>query len=267
MQPTPTGLLGIVESAEAIGRHLVVDPTPEIALAASSRPLGELLLACINAGATELLVGLGGSATTDGGRGVFDVLRQHRGVAVPMTIACDVDVAFLGALDFAKQKGIAPDDLPQVAKQLHDTAAHFHATTGIDPTLTAGAGAAGGVAGALFCLGGALASGAELVVEKSGLGVALDTATVLITGEGALDATSLRGKVVGHLLTSTPPTCVLIIIAGTADTQTMNDIAQLRPGTHIVVLDRVVGLGAALRKPLAVASSLLDKLLFAPRAI
>ncbi len=253
-----TGVLGIVESAEAIGRQLVVHPTSSMALQASSRPLGDLLAALQHAGATQLLVGLGGSATTDGGQGVFQALAEHGGLTVPLTVACDVEVPYLGALAFAQQKGIAERDLAQVEQMLLHTADRFALATGIDPTPLSGAGAAGGVGGALLCIGGIAVPGAALVAEQSGLGEALKDATVLITGEGALDATSLQGKVVGHLLRTAPPSCAVIVLAGSAKGSILCDLEALRPGTRVVVFDQAVETAHALNSPLTVATALLD---------
>jgi glycerate kinase len=256
----PDGVVGIVESAEAIGRQLVKQPTSAEALAASSAPLGALLLACREAGATELLIGLGGSATSDGGQGVFHVLNAQA-FDLPMTIACDVEVPYFEAMAFAEQKGIATNDLEKVRARLSDMATFLQEATGTDPRTLLGAGTAGGVGGALLCLGAQSVSGAQLVADQCGLTQALASATTLITGEGALDATSLSGKVVGHLLTSAPPDCQVIIVAGTATREVLNEIERRRPGTEVLILDQQFGTARSLADPLPLATSLLDQLL------
>ncbi len=257
----PDGVLGIVESAEVIGRQLVKHPTSAEALAASSAPLGELLLACRGAGATELLIGLGGSATSDGGRGVFHVLNAEH-FDLPMTIACDVDVPYFDALAFAEQKGIARGDLEEVRERLRDMANFLVETTGKDPRTLRGAGAAGGVGGALLCLGAQSVPGAKLVADQCGLTKALESATTLITGEGALDATSLSGKVVGHLLASAPSQCQVIIVVGTATREVLTEIERRRPGTKVLILEQHFGTARSLESPLPLTISLLDQLLF-----
>ena len=243
-------VVGIIESAEAIGRHLVVAPTSDDALRATSRPLGEVMVAARDAGATELLIGLGGSATSDGGLGVFHVLEQRGGLRVPVTLALDVEVSYVNAVDFATQKGVAAHHLDRVRNKLRDAASSLFAATGVDPTTLVGGGAAGGVAGALLALGATGSSGAQLVAERSGCIGELARAAVLITGEGALDATSLKGKVVGWMIDNAPQDCQVIVLAGTADDATIAEVQRSRPGTIVCALDRVVGREAARTDPL-----------------
>jgi hypothetical protein len=90
----------------------------------------------------------------------------------------------------------------------------------------------------------------------------LASATTLITGEGALDASSLSGKVVGHLLASTPEDCQVIIVAGTATREVLNEIERRRPGTKVLILEQHFGAARSLESPLPLTISLLDQLLF-----
>jgi glycerate kinase len=251
--------LGIIESAEALGRQLLPNPTSAMALAASSAPLGHLLLACRDAGATELLVGLGGTCCSDGGDGVAAVLLERGGLDIPTTLACDVDATYLEAVNFAEQKGVARTDLGIVAERLLASARRLEERTGVNPIPLSSAGAAGGIGGALLCLGAHAMSGADVVADRSGLSGALETATLLVTGEGALDESSLQGKVVGHLLRSTPRTCTIVVIAGRATAPARGLVQQLRPGTVVRTLDSIATAQRSLRDPLSVATELLDQ--------
>src|SRR5262245_31395869 len=181
----------VVEAAQAIGLARLgsgeLDP-----LRASSRGLGELLLAAIDDGATGLIVGLGDSATVDGGAGLREVVD-----AVPedTVVACDVSNPLLGprgaARAFGPQKGASPAQVEELERRL-----------AADPALAPfadlpGAGAAGGLGAALAALGARLVPGAKLVAETIGLRKRLTGAALAVTGEGTVDKASREGKVVG----------------------------------------------------------------------
>ncbi len=179
----------LVESAEAIGLGRVAagerDP-----LRASSRGLGELVLAAVDAGARSLIVALGGSATVDGGAGLREVVDT---LSVPATAACDVRSPLLGprgaARLFGPQKGASPAQVEELEKRL---AAMPELAPYAD---LPGAGAAGGLGAAFAALGAELRPGAELVLEAVGFDAALAQADLAVTGEGRVDASSLEGKV------------------------------------------------------------------------
>ena len=178
----------VVEAAHAIGLRLLrpeeLDP-----LAASSRGLGELITAAADAGATELLVALGGSATVDGGAGLLDVLPA---LPLPTTAACDVAAPLLGehgaARAFGAQKGAAPAQVEELERRLA-------VRTDLRPFADLpGAGAAGGLGAALAALGATLAPGAELVLDMLRFRERIRGAALVVTGEGVVDATTAAGK-------------------------------------------------------------------------
>ena len=182
----------VVEAAAAIGLPLLAarerDP-----LVTSSRGLGELVLAALRDGAGSLLVGLGGSATVDGGAGLCEVLRE---LAVPTTVLCDVRTTLGDAARlFGPQKGASPAEVTVLAAGLRRWAAVVAEAIGTDWSQAPGAGAAGGVGfAALAVLGATRRPGIELVLDLAGFETALDGADLVITGEGSLDVQSLAGK-------------------------------------------------------------------------
>jgi glycerate kinase len=172
-------------------------------LRATTRGTGELIAAAIEAGASSILVGVGGSATTDGGQGALEALAmtpfQTHGVLVE--VACDVQTMFVDAASiFAPQKGASNDQVAALSVRLEMLAEHYKRELGIDVTAIPGSGGAGGLAGGLAALGAKLAPGFDLVADIVGLDDALGGADLIITGEGAFDQTSLSGKVVGGVL-------------------------------------------------------------------
>ncbi len=178
----------VVESAEAIGLARLA-PDELDPLGASSRGLGELVLAAADDGAKELLVALGGSATVDGGRGLREVVER---LPAPTVVACDVSNPLLGrrgaARVFGPQKGATP-------KQVEELERRLAATAELRPVAhLPGAGAAGGLGAALAALGAELRPGIELVLEAVGFDARVRGANLAVTGEGAVDRSSLDGK-------------------------------------------------------------------------
>ena len=184
----------VVEAAEAIGLWRLdlaeLDP-----LRASSRGLGQLLRAAADVGASSLIVGLGGSATVDGGAGLRETLDS---LAVPTIVAADVRNPLLGrrgaARVFGPQKGATPDAVEELERRL--AAMPELAPFADEP----GAGAAGGLGAALLALGATLRPGIELVLEATSFERRAAGAALVVTGEGAVDATSLEGKTVGGVV-------------------------------------------------------------------
>ena len=183
-----------VESAEAVGLGLVRDDERDV-LRASSRGLGELVLAALEAAPHSLLVGLGGSATVDGGAGLREVLRA---LPVPTRVACDVRNPLLGergaARVFGPQKGATPDQVEELELRLAG-AKELQGVADLP-----GAGAAGGLGAALAALGAELVPGAELVLDAIGFRARLPGAALVVTGEGTIDRTTLEGKAPGAVL-------------------------------------------------------------------
>jgi glycerate 2-kinase len=172
-----------VESAKAIP----LDPRRLDPLAASSRGLGELILAVGRPRA--LLVGLGGVATVDGGAEMREVLRQ---LPAPTRVACDALVPLVDAARvFAAQKGASAEDAAELERRLTamDELAPYAELDG--------AGAAGGLGAAFAFLGAELVPGAALVLDA--IGFDPSGYDVVVTGEGIVDDTSTRGKAPGEI--------------------------------------------------------------------
>jgi glycerate kinase len=204
---------GVVESAQASGLSLVASNDP---IAATTRGTGELIALAAAGGARRILVGVGGSATTDGGLGAVEALGWS--LPVPVVVACDVGTAFLEAARvYGPQKGAAPEEVELLSERLARRAALYRERTGVDVTTLACGGAAGGLAGGLASLGATLRPGFEVVAEAVGLAEALRAADIVVTGEGRLDATSFAGKVVGGVLAAAPREARCVVICGQLD--------------------------------------------------
>lgn len=205
----PASATAYLGCAEACGlAQLGGPPTPQTALAADSKGVGQLIAAALGAGATRVVVGLGGSASTDGGRGLIDELggldvARQRLAGVELVAASDVEYPLLGpwgaARVFGPQKGADAETVVTLEQRLSDWAAELDAAAGRQVSAEPGAGAAGGIGAALLALGGQRESGAAIIAEHTGLADDLAAADVVVTGEGQLDEQSLHGKVVGAL--------------------------------------------------------------------
>lgn len=190
----------ILDVASAIGLSLV-PPSERNPLVASSRGVGELMLQALRDGCRKMVVGLGGSATCDGGAGMLEVegLREScRGVEIQ--VLCDVENPFTGpsgtARVFAPQKGADEPMVEVLEARMVAMAETILRETGLDVTTMKGAGAAGGLGGALAaCLGARLVPGIDTVLELIGFREAVSGADYIITGEGSSDAQTLSGKV------------------------------------------------------------------------
>lgn len=198
-----------VECAQACGLALLPDgPTVTTAVAAHSGGVGQLLDAALSAGARRIAVGLGGSACTDGGRGLVDALgglaaARARLAGVDLIAATDVDHVLLGPMGaaavFAPQKGADRPTVALLEDRLRGWGAELDRVAGRAVSSEPGAGAAGGIGAALLALGGRRESGAAVIAEFTGLADDIAAAQLIITGEGRFDDQSLHGKVVGAL--------------------------------------------------------------------
>jgi glycerate 2-kinase len=177
----------VVESAEAIGLGRVEERERD-PLRASSRGLGEVILAALEAGPRELLVCLGGTATVDGGAGLREVLVE---LPLPTTVACDVRNPLLGpggaASAFGPQKGASPEHVEALEARLGGMSELSGVAT------VAGAGSAGGLGAAFAALGATLVPGAELVLDAVGFHDRLPEVDLVVTGEGIVDRWSAEG--------------------------------------------------------------------------
>jgi glycerate kinase len=186
----------VVDAAAAIGLPLLREDERD-PLRVTSRGLGELLLATLAARPTSLLVGVGGTATVDGGVGMRGVLGGwlHD---VPIRVACDVRNPLLGergaARVFGPQKGATPYDVEELEvrlAELEELAPYRDLP---------GAGAGGGLGAAFAAMGAELVDGAELVLDLTGFDDKARGAALVVTGEGTVDATTFEGKAPGAVL-------------------------------------------------------------------
>ncbi len=211
------GRRAVVELAAASGLSLLTASERDPA-AASTRGTGELLVEAIDAGARDVVVGIGGSATTDGGAGALRALGatvsealdrvdlrglDPRLAEVVLRIACDVTNPLLGprgaAAIYGPQKGASPADVVTLDARLARFADALETAAGCRERDTPGAGAAGGIGFGLLCLRGrfkslALEPGVELVMAATGFDAKLAEADLVITGEGRIDAQTAFGK-------------------------------------------------------------------------
>jgi glycerate 2-kinase len=238
----------VVELAAVVGLDLLpggrTDP-----LGASTFGLGLVLRHALDAGVREVVLGLGGSASTDGGAGLVQALGarlldgeghelprggaalarlvtldvtglRRRLAGVRVLVASDVTHPLLGpdgaAAVFGPQKGATPADVVQLDGALATWAAVVAETTGADRSGAAGAGAAGGTGfAALALLDGEMRSGIELVLDLVGFDAQLAGAALVVTGEGSLDEQSLAGKApVGVLARARAAGVPVVVVAG-----------------------------------------------------
>ena len=220
--------LAVVELAAVSGLQRLPDGRLD-PLGATTAGTGEVIRAALDDGCRTIILGIGGSAGTDGGAGLvtalggrvldeaghdvppggaalararrLDLSGLHPGLAqAEVVVASDVDNPLLGlqgaAAVYGPQKGASPDDVVALDAALRQWAEVVHKATGRDLAEAAGAGAAGGVGfAALSVLGATIRPGIEVVLELVGFDAVLTGADLVVTGEGSLDEQSLRGKV------------------------------------------------------------------------
>ena len=235
----------VIEMAAASGLDLL-DPSRRDPRRTTTRGVGDLMRMALDADARRILVCLGGSATNDGGTGMATALGVRfldgQGGVVPdggaalstlaridlggldrridgvdVTALCDVDSPLCGpsgaSLTYGPQKGADPDTAWALDQALGHLAAVVQHDLSVDPSKEPGAGAAGGLAFGLLVFAGArLRPGVEAVAEAVGLEAALRATDLVITGEGAVDATSLHGKVVGGVLAAAEVAQIPVVV-------------------------------------------------------
>jgi glycerate kinase len=196
------GSAAVVEMAEASGLSRVT-PDERDPVAATSVGTGELVAAAAAAGARRVLLGIGGSATTDGGRGLLDGLADSDLRSIDLAVACDVDNPLLGprgaAAVYGPQKGATPALVASLDARNAAWADELERRTGRLVRDTPGAGAAGGVGFGLLASQDrfgrfALRPGVELLMEATGFDEKLASADLVITGEGRIDEQTAFGK-------------------------------------------------------------------------
>jgi glycerate kinase len=189
----------VIEMAQASGLALLGGAAENDPIAASTHGTGELIASALDAGAKRIIVGMGGSATTDGG---FGAVRAISGAGrlrgVELLAACDVRTLFVDAARvFATQKGATPAQVALLTRRLERLVDVYREDFGVDVRPLVGGGAAGGLGGGLAAVGAELVSGFELVADELCLAERMEAADVVVTGEGFLDQESFEGKVVG----------------------------------------------------------------------
>lgn len=242
----------VIETSRACGLLLAGGPKGNDPIRATTRGSGELIAAAIAAGATEIVVGLGGSATTDGGRGAVEVLADFApldgSASSPLVQVCwDVQTTFLSAATiFGLQKGADPEQVRELSRRLIAVAEYYDQRFGVDVRELEGSGAAGGLAGGLAALGAQLVPGFLQIARLHGLFDILDRlepTDLVITGEGRLDPTSFQGKVVGGVLEAARRRQVPVLaFAGVS-------YVEEQPGLTAISLTDRFGSTASLRDP------------------
>jgi len=209
------GRRGVVEMAEASGLSRVA-PAERDPIHATSRGTGDLIRSAIADGVAEITLGIGGSATTDGGAGMLEALGARLGDdgidltglesalgGVALRVASDVTNPLLGpngaAAVYGPQKGASRDQVAELDRSLAGWADRLEAATGRSERDTAGAGAAGGLGFGLLCIQDrfrsfALEPGVELVMAATSFDEKFRGADLVITGEGRIDAQTAFGK-------------------------------------------------------------------------
>jgi glycerate kinase len=188
----------VVEMAQASGLSLVAEPDRD-AWAASTRGTGELIAAAVEAGASKVIVTVGGSATTDGGAGALQAIADAGVRSIEMDVVCDVRVPFERAPGvYGPQKGADAAMVERLERRLDELAATFPR----DPRGVPMTGAAGGLSGGLWAaLGATLVPGAAYVLDAIGFDSLMRGSAFVVTGEGSIDEQTLQGKIVGEVAT------------------------------------------------------------------
>ena len=210
----------VIEMARASGLLLAGGREGNDPMAASTAGTGQLVAAAVTEGARRIIIGMGGSATTDGGQGCLEVLEPHARLrGVQLLVACDVTTTFIDAAEiFAPQKGASAAQVALLRRRLERLAQLYEEQFGVDVRQLPGSGAAGGLAGGLAALGADLVPGFDLVAETLDLAERMEHADLVLTGEGYLDDQSFNGKAVGGVVALAREVGVpVLVVAGDAD--------------------------------------------------
>jgi glycerate kinase len=192
----------VIEMARASGLLLAGGPEGNDPLRASTVGTGELVAAALAEGARRIVVGMGGSATTDGGLAALRALHSKGRLAgVELVAAYDVVTRFVDAArTFGPQKGATDAQVALLERRLERLAQVYVEDYGVDVRELEGGGAAGGLAGGLAAIGAVLVPGFDLVADLLDVEDRLEGADLVVTGEGFVDEQSFQGKVVGGVL-------------------------------------------------------------------
>jgi glycerate kinase len=273
------GTTAYVEAAAACGLHLLAEPERD-PRATTTYGVGQLVRQALDLGATRVVVGLGGSATNDGGAGLLAALGVQRLdaagerlapggaalrdvdrlsgapdprlAAVDLVAATDVDSPLLGlygaSATFGPQKGASREDVALLDGALTRWADVLEAHLGVAVRDAPGAGAAGGLGAALLALGARREPGIELVLQLVGLAARVAEADLVITGEGTFDSSSLAGKVVSGVAAEAMRNAIpCLVLAGAVRVGRREAAAAGVEATYSLV--EAVGVEAALGRP------------------
>ena len=245
----------VIEMARAAGLTLVGGAEANDPIAASTYGVGELISVAVESGARRVLVGVGGSATTDGGLGALRALHPPQRLrGVDILVACDVRTTFVEAATvFAPQKGATRAQVELLRRRLERLAQVYLAESGVDVLELTGGGAAGGLAGGLATIGAGLVAGFDLVAEEIGLDQCIEGADLVITGEGFLDEESFDGKVVGGvaaLAAELGVPCVAVV------GEVVDPLPELPEGLRVLSLTDRFGEQRAMADPCGCAAEL-----------
>jgi glycerate 2-kinase len=223
--------VAVVETAAASGLGLVAESERD-AVAATTAGTGELIAAAAAAGADTIYIGVGGSATTDGGAGAIKAIKAAGGLnGARLVVLCDVRTAFEDAARvFGPQKGASPEQVRRLTRRLNALAGRLDR----DPRGIPMTGGAGGLSGGLWATFGAeLVPGAAFVLDVVGFDVRMRAARAVVCGEGKLDQQSLVGKIVSEVATRARQAGVPChAVVGTRELDSM--------GARVLDLDRVL---------------------------
>lgn len=266
------GPRAVVELAQASGLGLLPDARPA-PMTASTWGTGELVAAALAAGCTEVVLAVGGSATTDGGAGLLQALGAElldvhgrpvgrgggalgavatvrldgldpRLGTVRVVLASDVDNPLLGvggaAAVYGPQKGADPAQIAELEAALGHFAAAVQRAGGVDHAGSPGAGAAGGAGfAALACLGAVRVSGADLLLEELGVAELMGGLDLVVVGEGRVDVQTLAGKAPARVAALAGRARVPVVaVAGQVDLDAMQ-LAGAGIGAAHALVDRV----------------------------
>ena len=201
--------VAVVDVATAIGLTLIDSEERDI-IRATSFGAGILMNDALKRGIRNFIVGLGGTATCDAGKGMREAMTGD-GLdysSCGITVLCDVDNPLCGpqgaARVFAPQKGADPGQVEVLEKRLIAAAAKMKSYSGIEAADLQGGGAAGGIGAMLAtCFGAELASGIDYILDVLDFNALQESADVIITGEGKIDRQTMHGKTIAGILRRT----------------------------------------------------------------
>ena len=289
------GRRAALELAEASGLSRLADGEPRAPLAATTDGTGEILRSILDAGIGDVVMGVGGSATTDGGSGILRALGatyatdrerplpgpvpdvsaidlsglDSRLAAVGMRVACDVTNPLLGELGaaavYGPQKGAWPEDVEALDTWLARYADLLEAASGVRARTRPGAGAAGGASFGLLCLASRMRSfelipGVELVMQAIGFDDKLANADLVVTGEGSVDAQTAFGKTALGVARRASAAGVPCIAVGGSITAEGEAVLAREGAAALPVLDRPIELREAMAQAAPLVSSAGERL-------